>query len=688
MAEGTKDVSQAQYRTDMKPQDTVLVVNSETKEVQQVQVDIFNRPLEFNSVSEMKAMGEANLAVLVSGMVKAVQLNGYYQADDTPAPILYFISKTSAPEDYGSVFEVGGVKLEHQFTGEVDATYFGLHNANADNLQERISAIASLGCAIVVSKDIDLLTLDIEIIPPVFFKFSGGRIYNGTLDCLALMNTYFEVDSFTKDEDYDSAFNILKILSEHNRFNIELIKNKVYKLYKKLTIYSDMVSLNCRGAVLSFEDTDDADGVCIDIKCIGGLSETAPEEFGSYEIAVNQISQGIITSSQSRAFTAIRIDANDFKSIMSFSMRNLVVKNFDKGLLFKASNWCINTYDTNIYNCNRCLQFDDEPSGTGERINFTNCTFFNSDYAVYNTSKLSDIYFNSCSLDYCKQLIYMNGKMMSLYGCHLESKGYSGASGYFIQVAGESLLNIRDTEIYRRTTDNIPINAIINNTFNTVVNMDGVMFYTIDHYNNSKYIADSNGIIKSTNSKVMYTSLGTLCHLSPSTNLLNNNSGYFYPINRIHLDGGKQPENTLNGNNINISTNSSAENILSKWTASINIRKVSTNVVDRSVAIFGVRVERMQSVKFTFNIKSSHTGAKYRIHQANYYSGYKNEEFIDLNNSRTSAFSDIVAGSSFNEINYYQKVRGGYDLILIEIDLTNSPQNANVYLTDCIITQF
>jgi|GEM_PF-4308448 len=125
MAEGTKDVSQAQYRTDMKPSDTVLIVNSDTKEVQQVSVDNFGKPIEFNSVAEMRAMTSEQKSLLVSGVIKAVQLNGYYQADDTPAPILYFLSSKTVVEDGGSVFEVSGIKLIHEFGNDVDASYFG-----------------------------------------------------------------------------------------------------------------------------------------------------------------------------------------------------------------------------------------------------------------------------------------------------------------------------------------------------------------------------------------------------------------------------------------------------------------------------------------------------------------------------------------------------------------------------------
>ncbi|WP_454879757.1 hypothetical protein [Sphingobacterium detergens] len=55
-----------------------------------------------------------------------VKLLGYYKEGDTPEPIMYYLSSTDpGPEDGGSVIATGGVKLIHNFVGNVNVLYFG-----------------------------------------------------------------------------------------------------------------------------------------------------------------------------------------------------------------------------------------------------------------------------------------------------------------------------------------------------------------------------------------------------------------------------------------------------------------------------------------------------------------------------------------------------------------------------------
>ncbi|SMG35352.1 hypothetical protein [Sphingobacterium psychroaquaticum] len=124
--EGTKDVSQAQYRTDMKPEDTLLIVNSETKEVQQVEVSKIGRTLEFDTVEDLRSMNSNDKELLRSGVVKSARLLGYYKKGDLPFyTVNYYISDSDDPDDGGSTFVIGDLKLQAYLGDNVDTRYFG-----------------------------------------------------------------------------------------------------------------------------------------------------------------------------------------------------------------------------------------------------------------------------------------------------------------------------------------------------------------------------------------------------------------------------------------------------------------------------------------------------------------------------------------------------------------------------------
>src|SRR5690606_39111489 len=71
--------------------------------------------LEKDTVAGLRAITAREIWALQNGHYKGVKLNGYYAKGDTPTPIEYYISSTSATDDGGSVIVVGGVKLEHDF---------------------------------------------------------------------------------------------------------------------------------------------------------------------------------------------------------------------------------------------------------------------------------------------------------------------------------------------------------------------------------------------------------------------------------------------------------------------------------------------------------------------------------------------------------------------------------------------
>lgn len=81
--------------------------------------------IECDTVDDLRNLDARQFWAIQSGYYKGVTLSGYYTKGDTPAPIQYYLSDTAESDNGGSVFEVGGIKLEHEFTDSVNVRYFG-----------------------------------------------------------------------------------------------------------------------------------------------------------------------------------------------------------------------------------------------------------------------------------------------------------------------------------------------------------------------------------------------------------------------------------------------------------------------------------------------------------------------------------------------------------------------------------
>lgn len=115
--------------------------------------------LEKNTMAEMRGLSLVELLLLKSGYYKGVGLSGYYKEGDTPGRIEYYISSTTSTDNGGSVIEVGGIKLEHKFVGELNIKYFGAKNDGVhDDLDAWQRVISSDFTGIIKFKGILLST--------------------------------------------------------------------------------------------------------------------------------------------------------------------------------------------------------------------------------------------------------------------------------------------------------------------------------------------------------------------------------------------------------------------------------------------------------------------------------------------------------------------------------------------------
>lgn len=86
--------------------------------------------IECDTVAELRNLDARQIWAIQNGYYKGVTLSGYYDKGDTPASIQYYLSDTTESDDGGSVFEAGGIKLEHDFGGVINPLYYGAGQTN------------------------------------------------------------------------------------------------------------------------------------------------------------------------------------------------------------------------------------------------------------------------------------------------------------------------------------------------------------------------------------------------------------------------------------------------------------------------------------------------------------------------------------------------------------------------------
>lgn len=162
--------------------------------------------LEKPNVASLRNMTSTEILLLQMGYYKGVTLLGYYAENggDTPAPIEYYLSTTSEGDDGGSVIEVGGIKLEHEFVGAINSKYFGLgDNIAPENQTEVIQRIVDLSAILAIPADF-----------PEGFYYINGRYNPNSVGVSIKSNTHIRTDIGTffkvlpQEEGSYSAFSI------------------------------------------------------------------------------------------------------------------------------------------------------------------------------------------------------------------------------------------------------------------------------------------------------------------------------------------------------------------------------------------------------------------------------------------------------------------------------------------------
>lgn len=118
--------------TDLKVDGKIWFKERETGEYFRVNLpnwgEIF---LEKDTMAQTRGLNPTEILLLKAGYYKGVKLNGYYAKGDTPRSIEYYISETTKQDDGGAIVEVSDIKLEHYFTGRLEAQYYGIIGVNS-----------------------------------------------------------------------------------------------------------------------------------------------------------------------------------------------------------------------------------------------------------------------------------------------------------------------------------------------------------------------------------------------------------------------------------------------------------------------------------------------------------------------------------------------------------------------------
>lgn len=125
-----------------------------------------NQFLTKNTMADMRDLSVCEIASLqgTNPTYAGVELLGYYEKGDTPAPIIYYLAQTDpGADDGGSVITTGNIKLVHDFMNFIHVSYFGIIGNRTEDYTDKIK--------ILLKSQLDNTT----------FKFDGKFIISSTV---------------------------------------------------------------------------------------------------------------------------------------------------------------------------------------------------------------------------------------------------------------------------------------------------------------------------------------------------------------------------------------------------------------------------------------------------------------------------------------------------------------------------
>src|SRR5690606_21665872 len=153
-----------------------------------------------------------------------------------------YLSETTESDDGGSVFEVGGIKLEHEFVGVLDIKYFG---AKCDGIQDdsdfiekaveyaRANKLKLVGNDVIrLTRSVDLRCVELDILGEIELDYDGvgiviGGYYSAEYNPNQRINYVYRKGGNSLDTREKPTIRI----SGSMRHNIEIIRTNYVQLY-------------------------------------------------------------------------------------------------------------------------------------------------------------------------------------------------------------------------------------------------------------------------------------------------------------------------------------------------------------------------------------------------------------------------------------------------------------------------
>ena len=149
-----------------------------------------NRALIYSNMLDFRNMNLTDFYLLKIGYYSYVQLNGYNVENEYANPVIYYLVSESLADDFGEVINVRGSSFKATFGNERNVSYYGgLENAKS-----------AKGNFLIISTEVDLQGMEIEVVKKTLKFERGGLLKNGTLKC---NEVYLDAERF-HIFDYDS----------------------------------------------------------------------------------------------------------------------------------------------------------------------------------------------------------------------------------------------------------------------------------------------------------------------------------------------------------------------------------------------------------------------------------------------------------------------------------------------------
>ena len=177
---------------------------------------------------------------------------------------------------------------------------------------------------------------------------------------------------------------------------------------------------------------------------------------------------------------------------------SLNISNFYKAIDFGDNAYLIGFNDSDIYDCNLCINIPAGTENSGERITFRDCNFFDSSL-VLKMDGWFDVHFNGCSFDYCETFVDQNRGNVFVNHSSLETNQIYDAMFKIHKSSNETpgfeavypTLSIKNTILTFWPIQGYPYPIIHNGQNTTVIFKDNVLPFA--HKYSSRFLMDGQG---------------------------------------------------------------------------------------------------------------------------------------------------------------------------------------------------